>query len=108
MTADPDSGVRQQVALALGEFDGPDAAAALACLLVDPEQPVAAAAADSMAELKDPASADAIFPLVAHAHAFVRMAALRALKELRRKDALKLALDALRDTDARSARRRSG
>jgi HEAT repeat protein len=28
------------------------------------------------------------------------MAALRALKELRRKDALKLALDALRDTDA--------
>ena len=61
---------------------------------------MAAAAADSMAELKDPASADAILPLVAHAHAFVRMAALRALKELRRKDALKPALDALRDADA--------
>src|SRR5437764_1386714 len=63
VVADPDPGVRQQVALALGEFDGPDAAAALARLLVDPEHAVANAAADSMAELKDPASADAIFPL---------------------------------------------
>ena len=33
-------------------------------------------------------------------HAFVRMASLRALKELRRKDTLKPALDALRDVDA--------
>ena len=41
MVADPDAGVRQQVALALGEFDGPGAAAALARLLVDPEQAVA-------------------------------------------------------------------
>src|SRR6266852_5230850 len=48
----------------------------------------------------DPASADAILALVNHSHAFVRMAALRALKELRRKDALKPALDALRDVDA--------
>ena len=53
-----------------------------------------------MAELKDPACADAILPLVGHAHAFVRMASLRALKELRRKDTLKPALDALRDVDA--------
>ena len=58
MVADPDAGVRQQVAMALGEFDGPDAAAALVKLLVDPERIVAAAAADSMAELKDPACAD--------------------------------------------------
>jgi len=36
--------------------------------------------------------ADAILPLVSHAHAFVRMASLRALKELRRKDTLKPAL----------------
>ena len=54
MVADPDAGVRQQVAMALGEFDGPDSAAALAKLLVDPEQVVASAAADSMAEFKDP------------------------------------------------------
>jgi HEAT repeat protein len=53
-----------------------------------------------MAEFKDPACADAILPLVKHAHAFVRMGALRALKELRRKDTLKPALEALRDSDA--------
>ena len=40
MTADPDSGVRQQTAIALGEFDGLDAAVALAKLVVDPEQAV--------------------------------------------------------------------
>ena len=45
MVADPDAGVRQQVAMALGEFDGPESAAALAKLLVDPEQAVASAAA---------------------------------------------------------------
>ena len=82
LLADPDPGVRQQVALALGEFDGPAVAAALAALLIDPEQPVALAASDSMAELKDPASADPILPLVTHADAFVRMSALRALKEV--------------------------
>ena len=79
---------------------GPKSAAALAKLLVDPEQAVASAAADSMAELKDPACADAILPLVKHGHAFVRMGALRALKELRRKDTLKPALEALQDSDA--------
>src|SRR6478609_6799658 len=61
IVGDPDAGVRQP--LALGEFDGPDAAAALARLLVDPEQAVASAAAQSLAELKDPASADALYPL---------------------------------------------
>ena len=35
-----------------------------------------------------------------HAHAFVRMGALRALKELRRKDTLKPALEALQRLDA--------
>src|SRR3954465_1490946 len=49
MVTDPDAGGRQQVAMALGEFDGPDSAVALAKLLVDPEQAVAAAAANSMA-----------------------------------------------------------
>src|SRR5918911_2616738 len=51
--SDPDAGVRQQVAMALGEFDGPESAAGLVQLLVDPERIVASAAADSMAELKD-------------------------------------------------------
>ena len=68
--------------------------------MTDPEPAVASAAADSMAELKDPASAEVIYPLATHAHAFVRMAVLRALKELRRKDLLKVALDSLRDVDA--------
>jgi HEAT repeat protein len=53
-----------------------------------------------LAEAKDPACADVILPLVKHAHAFVRMGALRALKELRRKDTLKPALEALQDSDA--------
>src|SRR5229473_7397818 len=57
LVADPDAGVRQQVAMALGEFDGSEAASALVKLLVDPERIVAAAAADSMAEFKDPACA---------------------------------------------------
>ena len=69
--------------MALGEFDGPEAASALVRLLIDPERIVASAAADSLAEAKDPACADVILPLVRHAHAFVRMGALRALKELR-------------------------
>ena len=67
---------------------------------MDPEQNVATAAAKSMAELKDPACADAILPLTTHSHAFVRTSALCALKELRRKDMLKPALEALRDVDA--------
>ena len=36
IVTDPDAGVRQQVAMALGEFDGPEAASALVKLLVDP------------------------------------------------------------------------
>ena len=100
LVTDPDAGVRQQVAMALGEFDGPESATALAKLLVDPEPVVASAAADSMAEFKDPACADAILPLVKHGHAFVRAGSLRALKELRRKDTLKPALEALQDIDA--------
>src|SRR5258705_4562998 len=57
--SDPHAGVRQQGALALGEVDGPDTAAALARLLVDPEQAGASAAAPSLAQLKDAASAGA-------------------------------------------------
>src|SRR5207248_4377096 len=100
MVADPDAGVRQQVAMALGEFDGPEAGSALVKLLVDPERIVASAAADSMAEFKDPACAAIILPLVKHAHAFVRMGAVRALMVLRCNDTLKPALEALQDTDA--------
>src|SRR5258708_6357971 len=96
-----DPGERRGAVLQRGASGGPPPGERLGFVVAGPPQRgVARGAADSMAELKDPASADAIFPLVAHAHAFVRMAALRALKELRRKDALKLALDALRDTDA--------
>ena len=43
--ADPDAGVRRQVALALGEYDGIEAAAALARVVVDAEPSVATAAA---------------------------------------------------------------
>src|ERR1700743_571742 len=53
MVTDPDAGVRQQVAMALGEFDGLESAAALVKLLVDPERIVAQAAADRMARVQD-------------------------------------------------------
>src|ERR1700747_3928184 len=58
VVADPDAGVRQQVAMALGEFDGPDAATALVKLLVDPERIVAAGAADSLGAFKGPAAGE--------------------------------------------------
>src|SRR5260370_12887622 len=54
MTLDPDPGVRQQVALALGEFDGPDAAAALVKVVADPGQALANSAAPTMAALTPP------------------------------------------------------
>ena len=44
---DEDAGVRQQAAIALENFDGPEAAAALAKAIVDPEESVAKAAANS-------------------------------------------------------------
>ena len=53
-----------------------------------------------MAEFKDPACAEIILPLVKHAHAFVRMGALRALKELRCKDTLKPALEGVTPAQA--------
>ena len=92
--ADDATEVRLQIALALGEFDGADTASALAIAVTDADNGVAQAAADSMAELKDPSAADPIFPIVTHENAFVREAALRALKELRRPDCLKPALEA--------------
>ena len=61
---------------------------ALAVAVTDADNGVQAAA-DSMAELKDPSAADPIFPIITHESAFVREAALRALKELRRPDCLK-------------------
>ena len=75
-------------------------ATALVRLLVDPERTWPPRPPTASLNWKDPDCADAILPLVQHGHAFVRMGALRALKELRRKDTLKPALEALRDADA--------
>src|SRR6201987_4141414 len=68
MVSDPDAGGRQQVAMALGEFDGPGVGRALGNLLVDPGRAVGVAAADSMAEAKAPACANVVRPLVKHVH----------------------------------------
>jgi len=80
----------------LGEFDGPESAASLVKLLVDLNALLRQRRPTAWPNWKDPACADAILPLVQHGHAFVRMGALRALKELRRKDTLKPALEALK------------
>src|SRR5712675_1347659 len=86
-----DPAQRRVAIIELGNSGDPAAVALLNQTVSDPDagvrqQVVASAAAQSLSELKDPASADALYPLAAHSHAFVRMATLRALKELRRKD----------------------
>ncbi|MEO1544506.1 MAG: HEAT repeat domain-containing protein, partial [Pseudomonadota bacterium] len=93
------AGVREQCAIALGEYDGIETAKALVVAVVDNDETVAKAAAKAMAELKDPECADAILPFVSHGSAFVRGASLRALRELKRPDTLKAALNALTDPD---------
>ena len=96
---DPSAEVRLQAAIALGEFDGAECAAMLAIDLVDSDNRVARAAADSLAELKDPDAADPIFPLIEHENPLVRAGALRGVKELRRTESLPYALRALNDDD---------
>ena len=59
--ADTASEVRLQAAIALGGFDGPAVAVALAGALADADEAVAHAASDSLTELKDPKSADPLF-----------------------------------------------
>ncbi|TIM20139.1 MAG: HEAT repeat domain-containing protein, partial [Mesorhizobium sp.] len=74
--------------------------AGLARLVTDQDLTVAQAAADSLAEQKDPAAAEPILPLVVHGRAFVRAAGFRGLKALRSRGALGPALAAMRDEDA--------
>ena len=57
LVGDTDPHVRRQVALALGTFDGAEAADGLVHLLRDDDPVVASAAAQSLAELKDTGAA---------------------------------------------------
>ena len=99
LSEDPDAGVRRQVAIALGSFDGPETAAALIRALVDADGDVAAAAAASLAELKESDAAGPLLAFVGHPSAFVRESIYRALKGLRSRDSLEPALKAFRDPE---------
>jgi len=80
--SDPSDDVRLQAARVLQEFDGETVAAGLSDALQDSSDTVAAAAADSLAELKSPEAALPLLPLTTHEKPFVRANALRALKGL--------------------------
>ena len=104
--ADPASEVRLQAAIALGGFDGPAVATALAGALSYPDESVARAASDSLTELKDPKAADPLFAFLTHDNPFVRMSAFRGIKELRRLESLKPAVAARTMPMRRCASRR--
>ena len=105
MVTDPDAGVRQQVALALGEFDGPQAAAALAsCWSIRNRpwrRPRPTAWPNEGSACADGSCRWSLMPMP------LSDGCLRALKELRQKDTLKPALDALRTPTPRCAFRPS-
>ncbi|MCC8940558.1 HEAT repeat domain-containing protein [Bradyrhizobium sp. Arg62] len=96
---DADAGGRLQAARALGDFDGVDVAKALTGILVDSEAGVAQAAADSLAELRDPGTSVILLPLVTHPSSFVRAAILCAMKALQVGASLGPAIAALGDND---------
>lgn len=95
---DPDPGVRLEAARALE--GNPDAAAveALVDLLADPEEEVVDAAAESLAEILDPAAGPVLLKRLPAQMGQGRAAILAALKKLRQPQALVPALESLEDT----------
>lgn len=75
--------VRTEAAQRLEGWETPEAVSVLCQALADPAEPVAQAAARSLAELRDAANAHLLLEHVAHPNAFVRASIFRALRELR-------------------------
>ncbi|MBI0329403.1 HEAT repeat domain-containing protein [Burkholderia plantarii] len=100
LAADPAAEVRREAALALAAWEQPDAVDALCAALLDTGPGVREAAAQSLSELKDPASGDTLRRWAGHHEPFAARAVLRGLRELRHPDAYAPALAALDTADA--------
>ncbi|KAF1053301.1 MAG: hypothetical protein GAK41_00856 [Burkholderia gladioli] len=100
LAADPAADVRREAALALAAWEQPDAVDALCAALLDADDGVREAAAQSLSELKEPASGATLRRWAERPEPFVVRAVLRGLRELRYADAWQPALAALDSSDA--------
>ena len=94
---DPAAEVRLEAARVLASWERDEIVEALCGALLDVNEDVRGAAAQSLTELKDPKSGAVLRRWVERPEPFVRAAALRALRELRFADAFDPALHALAD-----------
>ncbi|RQR63135.1 HEAT repeat domain-containing protein [Burkholderia sp. Bp9002] len=97
---DPAAEVRQEAAAALAAWERDDAIEALCAALLDADDGVRHAAAQSLSELKSPSSGPILRRYAARPEPFVACAALRGLRELRFPDAYDPADAALDAPDA--------
>ncbi|MEK6346993.1 MAG: HEAT repeat domain-containing protein [Burkholderia sp.] len=100
LCADPAAEVRREAALALAAWEQHDAVDALCAALLDTDDGVREAAAQSLSELKKPASGATLRRWAERPEPFVVRAVLRGLRELRYADAWQPALAALDSADA--------
>lgn len=97
---DPAPDVRREAAAVLAAWEEDDVVDALCTALLDADEAVREAAAQSLSELKQPSSGHVLRRWAARPEPFVRRAALRGLRELRFAQAFEPALQALADTHA--------
>ncbi len=98
--SDPAFEVRTEAAQRLAGWETQPVVEALGRALHDDASTVREAAALSLAELKDPATAPWLLPLSVSSHAFACATGLRALRELRSPEAAAPAMDSLKHPDA--------
>src|SRR5471032_2460920 len=96
---DDSAEVRSEAARVLAAWEGAEVVDALCRTLLDPDETVRLAAAQSLSELKEVTSGHVLLEWVANPDPFVQAAILRALRELRLSDALDPALRALRSEE---------
>ena len=100
LAQDPTEEVRAEAARLLEAWEEAPVVEALCQALTDSSLAVQSAAAQSLSLLKSEAAGRVILPWTGHAEASVRIAAFRALRELRFPEAAAAALNALTDADA--------
>jgi HEAT repeat protein len=97
---DPAPDVRREAASVLASWERDEVVEALCAALLDADEEVQATAAQSLSELKEPASGHVLHRWALRPEPFVRRAVLRGLRELRFAQAFDPALQALADPDA--------